>query len=172
MLNWLTSDKFISSAYREANAGHLDYALTMLRRAIRQRDPNGNRTEALGHILYHNSRYAEAADAFRQAWELQPTSADRLHYLASAISRSSHWESALALLDKTAVQYPSDLAPYAIRCLLYLEKPDVSEAQKAFEKARLIFSVHPKQSHASMGLLQQCADMLSQLPPVSSAPAS
>lgn len=161
MFTWPGSDKVIARAFREATSGSVDDAITLLRRAARNSDIKGDRAEALGTICYHNSRWLEAIHAFEHALKLQPQNMMRLYFLTSAMARAEQLEGALALLDRAAAEAPADVAPLSARCLILADRSNYEDARKAYEQACIVFTKYPSQECYSMGLLQQCADVLS-----------
>ena len=162
MLHWPGTDRVITKAYKQATAGSLINALTLLRRAARSSDPKGNRAEAMGMILYQRGRWAEAAEVLANALKLQPENMSRLFYCADAISRAGEWDNAMRILDEAAQKNPTDVAPLSAKCLILIERSDLAAAQGIYAQARTIFSENPAQDAYSMGLLQQCADSVAE----------
>ncbi len=164
MLRSLGGDKIISRAYEKASAGSLEDALTILRRAARISDPKGDRWEAMGAILYQRGRWQDAAEAFEHSLDKDPSNMSRLNFLCSSLARAGNHERTMALLDKYQAQFPIDVAPPSIRCLILAEQQDYTAARAAYEKARQVFTQHHSQDCLSMGFLQECADIVTDFP--------
>ena len=163
-MHWPGSDRVITKAYKQATTGDVDNALTLLRRAARGSDPKGDRAEALGMILYQRGLWAEAANALAGAFKLQPENMSRLFYCTDATARAGEWDRALQMLDAAAKNSPADVAPLSAKCLILIERADLVAGLSVYAQARNIFRANPAQDCYSMGLLQQCADSVADLP--------
>ena len=159
MLKWRRKDKVIVEAYRRANCGDVDGAAENLAAACRESDASGDRSEALGMILYQAGQYEEAAEALERAAQRQPENMMRVYYFASALARAGQLDMALAALNQAANANPSTAAPVAAQCLILAERADVPAARNAWDQAREIFAANPGQDRYSMGLLQQCSEL-------------
>ena len=161
MINWPRRDKIISRAFAKAAVGGVDDAITLLRRAALASDPQGERAEAMGFILFQHSRFEESAAAFRQSLVAQPTHMTRHYYLAYALARASKWDAAMQDLDQAASLSPDDICPLCARCLLLTEKGEIPAARDCYDKAARLAADKPSaQSAYGSGLLQQCAQSL------------
>lgn len=159
MFKWPGTDKVIEQAFRLATSANVEGAVELLREGIGVGDTNGNRSEALGMILYQAGRYAEAAEALERAAQRSPANMMRVYYLASALSRSGQLERALSMLSQVASANPYDAAPIAAQCLILAERADFPAARSAWNRAREIFASNPSQDSFAMGLLEQCSEL-------------
>ncbi len=162
MIHWRGTDRIIRKAYEQAAGGKVDDAVAILRESSRESDPDGRYTEAIGMILYQAGRWSEAAECLLRALQIKPGDAQRMFYYASASSRAGEWEKALRILEEEAHQDTSSVAPIATKCLILLERGETAAAREAYKHAQLRFNSHHKQDAYAMGLLEQCAESLSQ----------
>lgn len=159
MFKWPGTDKVVDEAFRLATRAGVDKAVELLREAIGDGDTNGNRSEALGMILYQAGRYGEAAEALERAAQRAPANMMRVYYLASSLSRAGQLEHALSTLSQVATANPYDAAPVAAQCLILAERADFAAARSAWNRAREIFASNPSQDSFAMGLLEQCSEL-------------
>src|SRR5262245_20384638 len=110
--------KLAEEAWEAFNAGNLDLAEKIIRRAVDAQQDNPVLWNDQGVILDHRQKEAEAGEAFRAAISLAPTYAEPFANLAAMRFRYGYAREALALLEQ-AVALAPDNAVYAERLVAY-----------------------------------------------------
>jgi hypothetical protein len=124
--------KLADQAWEAADAGNLDLAEKIIRRAVAAQPDNPVLWNDLGLVLGLRQKDIEAADAFRAAINLAPTFADPYDHLAALRVRQGYIDEAVALQTE-AVKHAPQNAVYAERLEAYrvLVKPPPSAEEAA-----------------------------------------
>ena len=110
--------KLADEAWQAVEAGNLDLAEKVVRRAVAARPDNPVLWDDQGRILGLRRKEAEAAEAFRTALTLAPTFADPFAHLAALRARQGFTAEAVAL-QAQAVRLAPDNPTYAERLDAY-----------------------------------------------------
>ena len=162
LVRWLRSDRLIVNAFRQAAEGDFDGAVERLKRAAGQDDPKGVRLEAIGFLYFQRARWAEAAEAFGESADRNVGRMVRRVYQAHAMARSGRPDEAKLMLDGLSAASPQDVSPVCGMALVLVASGDIAAAAEHYWKARQILQQYPaQQTSDGMGLLEQCADIIS-----------
>jgi uncharacterized protein len=110
--------KLANEAWEAVEAGNLDLAEKVVRRAVAARPDNPVLWDDQGIILGLRGKEAEAAEAFRTALSLAPTFAEPFAHLAALRARQGFTAEAVALQTQ-AVGHAPDNTGYAERLAAY-----------------------------------------------------
>jgi hypothetical protein len=127
--------KLAEEAWDAANAGNLDLAEKIIRRAVAAQQDNPVLWNDQGVILALRQKEADAADAFRAAISLAPTFAEPYARLAALRVRQGFTTEAVAL-QAQAVRNAPDNAPYAEQLSAYQSLADSEKPPAAITPAQ------------------------------------
>jgi tetratricopeptide (TPR) repeat protein len=140
-------DAVIFRAYRIANEGRPDEALEMLRQKMATR-PKAVRAAAMGWILHRADRFAEAAEAFAVAEDMEPKTVTFSVERALAMSKIGQGETALAHLRRLRAGNPTEGGYVLATAAVLDEIGRWAEARGEFRRAEDLLAEHPKAFHA------------------------
>jgi tetratricopeptide (TPR) repeat protein len=138
------------------NAGDTARAATMTRRALRLTPGDAGLELQLGKIYFDQKRIAEARDAFRRAFALDPDNAEILRRLAHTLQNDAETRGEAEQLLLRAVELaPADLLGWLQLGAIYSnEDSRFDEAERVFARALEISPDAPSALH-NYGLLKR-----------------
>jgi tetratricopeptide (TPR) repeat protein len=118
-----------------SDLGDTRNAIEMLR-LVTAKNPNPRTLSALANF-YHQSRdYASAADAWRQALQMDPENGRIKRALAEDLLYSDHYDESLKVYQEIAESDPRDPQVQLRLAEIYRQKGDFTKARAAFAKAK------------------------------------
>jgi tetratricopeptide (TPR) repeat protein len=118
-----------------SEVGDTRNAIEMLR-LVTSKNPNPRTLAALASFYEQNRDYAGAADAWRQALQMDPENGRLKRALAQDVLFTDHFDEALKLYNEIAVSDPRDGQVQLRLSEIYRQKGDFAKARAAFTKAK------------------------------------
>jgi tetratricopeptide (TPR) repeat protein len=117
--------------------GDTKNAIEMLR-LVTSKNPNPRTLSALASFYERTRDFSSAAEAWRQALQMDPENSRIKRALAEDVLRTEHLEEALKLYSEIAAADPRDAQIQLRLSEIYRQKSDFSKARAAFNKAHEI----------------------------------
>lgn len=118
-----------------SEVGDTKNAIEMLRR-VTGKDPNPRTLSALASFYDQTRDFPSAADAWRQALQMDPENSRIKRALAQDVFFTDHLEEALKLYNEIAAADPRDLQTQLRLAEIYRQKGDLPKARVALNKAK------------------------------------
>src|SRR5579864_6335723 len=118
-----------------SEVGDTRNAIEMLR-LVTSKNPNPRTLAALASFYEQNRDYAGAADAWRQALQMDPENGRLKRALAQDVLFTDHFDEALKLYNEIAASDPRDGQVQLRLSEIYRQKGDFAKSRAAFTKAK------------------------------------
>ncbi|HKW99969.1 MAG TPA: tetratricopeptide repeat protein [Bryobacteraceae bacterium] len=118
-----------------SEVGDTRNAIEMLR-LVTSKNPNPRTLSALATFYEQNRDYANAADAWKQALQMDPENGRIKRALAQDVLFTDHFDEALKLYNEIAASDPRDAQVQLRISEIYRQKGDFAKARAAFTKAK------------------------------------
>ncbi len=107
----------------------------------------------LGTVAHENGDFAQAADHFRRACELEPGSSSLPFHLAQSLSNAGRYEEAARVLEETLAAHPRSMASLALLGDLCVRRKEYVKARRHLETA---VEIAPQYTNAYYALAAAC----------------
>ena len=118
-----------------SEVGDTKNAIEMLRQ-VTGKDPNPRTLSALASFYDQTRDFASAADAWKQALQMDPENSRIKRALAQDVFFTDHLDEALKLYNEIAVADPHDVQTELRLSEIYRQKGDLTKARAALNKAK------------------------------------
>lgn len=136
MNDWTLAEQHADRAWRHYEAGRLDHALRLIKRALAIAPDQADWWFGKGLTLDAMQRYAEAAEAYRRVLAIEPDDQEALLHLASDLVRLDRPDQALRHLDHAESIDPCHHACRCQRIAAYAQLGQHDQAELTFYLAQ------------------------------------